>query len=373
MCPSVVYVLSVALHSMSDGPPLYVAMHPVATSGNPYTGLLAAALRGLGVTVAARTPTAAHVGRYAVIHLHWPEYLLEGRTLGRTAIKSVSVVMALIFHKMRGHRIVWTAHNGIPHGWRQAPPRLAPAMLRVVMRLVDGVVHLSEAGRSEAERQYPGLTRRPFVVVPLGDISKAYGPVDGVLARERFGASAEEPVILAFGHMRRYRRIDALVSAFSALPAGLRAQLHIVGPCNDPEFANELSALRDATQGVYLDLRMQDDQALAEMISAADLVVQPFEVIVHSASINLALGLGTSVIAPRSGSLPEQERALKSGMLSLYDGELDSSSLLEAVRASMARETNSEPALSAEDLGLGDWQLIAAAHVSLYRLILAAP
>jgi len=88
-------------------------------SNNPYQSALAEALKSKGAKVKflsklPREPWFFQNSKGArILHIHWvsPLYSWSGKTL----IRFIRFVFKLTIAKILGYKIVWTAHNIIPH------------------------------------------------------------------------------------------------------------------------------------------------------------------------------------------------------------------------------------------------------------------
>ena len=128
----------------------------VPAQSNPYTDLLAAAIRAQGIEVVAgegprRFPVAPLVlawlraGRPDVLHLHWTHRYLR-RQMGIRSIGRRRTVLELKLLRRWGVRVVWTVHNvGAHEGGGGAEERLAH---RQNARNCDAILCHCEAART---------------------------------------------------------------------------------------------------------------------------------------------------------------------------------------------------------------------------------
>lgn len=330
-------------------------MSPVETTGNPYTCLLAEHLQQEHVEVRSLQELQDINGKkHNIIHIHWPEQLLFSSTALRTAIKSTLVLARLWVAKRRGVRIVWTGHNVWPHRkkFRKWYRRKA---IEAFLKLVDGVVHLSDTGHRLIENEFPCLNGKPFIRVDHGDLSPAYPPVKYSAARQRLGIDANKRIWLLFGRLKEYRDVLSVVAAFNraGLPDNM---LFICGPCSDATLKKKIEEAADTSEAIEVDLRLLSPLELSTYLSACDIVLQPFTEILHSGSVHLALGYNRRVMAPRRGSLTELQSQIGCRLLHLYEGEFSTSML--SVTNCRNRESNR--------CNLGNWEVIAKKHRQLY-------
>ena len=108
---------------------------------------------------------------------------------------------------------------------------------------------------------------------------------------------------LYFGLVRPYKGVLDLLGQYAALP--LPGSLTVVG---DPQGAAMRQAVEAAAAGdsrIVLHLGYLEEEDLARLIHAADVVVLPFHEVFTSGSLVMALTMGKPVVLPRVGLLPE--------------------------------------------------------------------
>jgi beta-1,4-mannosyltransferase len=89
-------------------------MSPGPEISNPFISLL---IRNLDADIEVSTFTwrDAFLGRYDVLHVHWPDALLKAPTPMRRVLKFLQLRALLVRNRVRGIRQVWTVHNLTPH------------------------------------------------------------------------------------------------------------------------------------------------------------------------------------------------------------------------------------------------------------------
>lgn len=290
---------------------------------NPYQELLYGDLRRRGVHVryvGRLTPShtlnllllpfelgACRLTGARLIHLHW--VFAFTLPFGRRAAQWwFGVVLRII--RLLGLRLVWTAHNVLPHS-----PVFTDdvAARRTLVRSSDLVI----AHAAAALDQLGGLGARPrrSVIIPHGPYPAPALPAPDTKGR-----------FLFLGRIAEYKGVEELIIAFAALPAGVRASLTIAGACPDSDLAARLRELAAAAPGpVTLRLEHIPDDEVARLFAEADAVVLPFRRITTSGSALLALshgrplvvpaatmpaGLPDAAVAPYDGSVPDLIRVL---------------------------------------------------------------
>ncbi|MEP6605254.1 MAG: glycosyltransferase family 4 protein [Nitrosospira sp.] len=126
------------------------------------------------------------------------------------------------------------------------------------------------------------------------------------MMRNKLAINASERVVLFFGSIARYKGVDILLRAFE-LPGSQSAdRLVVAGKCRDRVLALELQTLvetnarRDAI--LWRD-GFVDENDVAPLFHAADVLVMPYRHIDQSGVIFMALAIGLRVVVTDVGSL----------------------------------------------------------------------
>ena len=292
--------------------------------GSPYNALLYRSMQNLGATVEEFTAWQVLSRRYDIVHLHWPEYCLNGRGPLASLFWSCALFGAMCWVRIRGGRVVWTVHNLESH--LQQYPRAERRFWRVFTSLLDAHICLTEKGGELARQRYPVLRKTPGFVIPHGNIRDAYPGVEmsREQARSRLGIASSARVVALFGFICGYKGVTELVERFSALRDN-RVVLLVAGKCFLPPLERRMIediAARD--RRVLLHLEYIPHVEVASYIRAADLIVLPFHEILNSGSAVLALSLDRPVLVPAKGSMRELQQFAGADWVCLYSGELTS-------------------------------------------------
>jgi len=294
---------------------------------NPYQSLLYGEMQRLGVQVtyigeltASQTvnllllPLEVVVRRVAgarLIHLHWVfGFTLPGarRFLVMRRVAHFWFLVWLRTCRMVGMRLVWTAHNVLPHEAVFADDVSARRALVEASHLV-----LAHSQLALAELAAFGAVARKNAVVQHGPIAPILSPAP----LRTPGAGDGPPRFLFFGRVQEYKGVDDLLTAFLAMPDDIAAHLTVAGQCDDPRLRSRLYALaRRGGARVVLRLERVPSEEVAQLLAAADVVVLPFRRVTTSGSAMLALSHGRPLIAPDLAGLADlpEEAVLR------YDG-----------------------------------------------------
>ncbi|MGP3919304.1 glycosyltransferase [Nonomuraea sp. 10N515B] len=337
---------------------------------NPYQDLLHGELRRTGVRVhylgeltCSHTlnllllPAELALWRLAgarIVHLHWVwKFALPGGAwMRRPAQLWFAGVLGVV--RLLGLRLVWTAHNVLPHR-----PVFADdaAARRTLVRHCDLVI----AHHSTALHRLAALDAAPSraAVIPHGPFPAPPLPPPG--------RSGGPRTFLFFGRIEPYKGVEDLLAAFTALPGGLDVRLVIAGSCPDAALAARLKASAAADDRVDVRLGRVRDEDVAGLFAEGDVVVLPFREITTSGSALLALAHGRPLIVPALPALAGLPTAALAGYRSGVTG------LTAALRAAAGWDAATLAAMSAAALehvnGLG-WTEIARATRNGYATVL---
>jgi glycosyltransferase involved in cell wall biosynthesis len=333
---------------------------------NPYQRLLYAEMERLGAQVRylgqltpSRTlnilllPAEMAVRRALgarIVHLHWVfGFGLPGGDRFRVSRRLAQAwfVLWLRAARLLRLRVVWTAHNVLPHS-----PVFADdvAARRTLVRHCDLVLaHSPAALAGLGELGAP--PRRSLII--------RHGPM-GPAARTELrvpGSGGGPREFLFFGKVARYKGIEELLAAFAQLPAGTAARLTVAGQCDVPD----LRRLLATATNVRLRLEHVPDRDVPGILAGADVVVLPFRQVTTSGSAELALSHARPLIIPDLPGLA----GLPADAVVRYDGSVCGLTAAIADLANAGRPRLA--AMSAAAAGYSahaSWHEIAQATVS---------
>jgi beta-1,4-mannosyltransferase len=352
---------------------LRVLAWPAFKNRGPYNVLLYRSMQALGATVEEFSAWRILSKRYDIVHLHWPEYCVNGRGALASLSWSCALFAAMCWVRLRGGKVIWTVHN--LHSHLQQHPGIERYFWKIFTALLNAYIGLTETGAEQARRRYPALRSKPCFIIPHGNIRDAYQGIEILRedARLRLGIAQSARVVGFFGSVERYKGITELVEAFSALD-DTRAVLCVAGKCYmslQERGHIEHIAARDSR--VRLRLEHIPDADAASYIRAADLVVLPFREILNSGSAILALALDRPILVPAKGSMTELQQFAGAGWVRLYSGELTSETLQQQLNAAIegAPMRGHCRALESGWAGL-DWNDLAQITLDAYYSVIGA-
>ena len=309
---------------------------------NPYLTMLTAALRQTpGVEVVTFSHRAALLGRYDVVHLHWPETILGqgGRRISGRIARWLLAALFLVRLSLTRTSVVRTVHN-VEH------PADAGPLQRLLLRWFD---HLTTHRILLNDRtECPG----PTTTIPHGHYRDWY-------------TSPRSPMLPGrlqyVGLVRRYKGVEGLVEAFRSV-ADDSLTLGIAGAASTPELADTITTLADSDPRVTLRFDFLSDDELVTAVTGAELVVLPYRFMHNSGTVLAALSLDRPVLAPETAVNADLAAEVGPGWIHTFTGELTSADIESALAAAR------RPRAANPDLGARDWADAGHAHLAAYRL-----
>lgn len=340
-------------------------MLSVREKDNPYSRLLVQSLETEGMEVHLPHSKGFYLwrsfraSRPDVIHLQWQHHSFVGGSLLGSIKRSSEFFLQFFGLRLLGTPFVWTVHNIGNHEKRMA--RWELAMCRLLARSAPILIVHCQAAVPAVAAAYR-ISPERIRVVPHGHYRDAYPPArTRRAARERLGVEQGARVFLVFGHIRRYKGIGPLLSAFRHL-ASDEVRLIIVGQPRKDSFAQELQiqAAKDARVTTRFEF-IPDDQ-LADYISACDLVVLPYRDSLTSGAAILAATYGKAVLAPRLGCMQEFP---PDAMISFDPDTVGS--LEAALELSLNAPLDAMGEATQTYINAFPWSLVAARTMDIYR------
>ncbi len=331
---------------------------------NPYNALLYEHLRPMVDGVSEYEHRRLMPREVDIFHVHWPDRVILGRNVFRSAARAILFLVRLALVKRKGAKIVWTVHNLAPH--EEVASHLTKAYWPIFLSLVNGVIYLSDESRKQAEAFHPALRAKRRAVIPHGHyrpmVAENGGLPDRGAARQALGLPSDQFIFLHFGQIRGYKNVPLLVTEFASLQRSDLALVIAGGVAEAGAIVEECRAAAVGASNIHFDFRHIPDGDLLRYLAAADVVVLPYRRVLNSGSILLALSANRRTIAPRTGSLAEIAAQVGPRWVLAYDGELTRDLLAEA--CTLRLQDAEVP-----DLAFYDWKSIAERTADFYRTL----
>jgi glycosyltransferase involved in cell wall biosynthesis len=139
--------------------------------------------------------------------------------------------------------------------------------------------------------------------------------LDKETARRRLGVG-DEPLLLYFGYIRKYKGVEILLDAMPTITKQLGAKLIVAGEFYEDKeaYLAKIDAL-DLESHLILADRFIPDEEVNLYFSAADVMVLPYLSATQSGIVSIALNYELPCIVTAVGGLPEVIRHQETGLL----------------------------------------------------------
>lgn len=272
----------------------------------------------------------ALLGRWDVLHVHWPENLLRHRSRPRRALRTVLFGLLLLRVLVLRPVVVRTVHNVTPHEGERPVERL---LLAGLDRLVTWHVRLNE--------ETPLRPGAAAVTIPHGHYRAELGDA---------APAGDGSTLLFFGYLRPYKGVDALLGAFAGTtdPA---LRLVVAG---EPASGEMRALVQDAAAGdsrVTGRLGFTPDAELAGLVRASAVVVLPYREIHNSGVVFAALSLGRPVLVPENPVTAALRAEVGADWVLGFTHPLTAEDLTGALATAARRDPAAAPDLAGRDWG----------------------
>jgi glycosyltransferase involved in cell wall biosynthesis len=240
----------------------------------------------------------------------------------------------MLYYKLLGKRIVFTAHNvnaAQRDGHDSALNRLS---LKIQYHLVDHIFVHTDKMKYELLSEY-GISEEAVSVIPFGiNNSVPDTELTPTEAKRRLGVNNSQKTILFFGNIRPYKGLEYLVAAFQKVAHEDESyRLIIAGECKkgSSQYWQDIQRTieREDSHRVIKDIKYIADEETELYFKAADVVVLPYTLVFQSGVLFLAYNFGLPVIATDVGSLRDDVVEGETGYLCQPCDEADLARAIE--------------------------------------------
>jgi glycosyltransferase involved in cell wall biosynthesis len=281
-------------------------------------------------------------------------------------------LILLELQKRAGTRLVYTAHDWLPHRRRRYHPHLFRRFYRQFDRII---VHSDRGSRFLVEEL--GVDSGKVSVIPHGDYG--FFATDRKLTREkarkRLGLDPETTWFLFFGHIEEYKGLDVALKALGHLKRedgdGRKAGLIIAGRPGGEGFSSydRIIGEQDLAGQLSLNLKHIPVSDIQLYFRAADVLLLPYHESSTSGLVHVAMGFGLPVVASDVGSLAVMVEQAGAGTIVEPNDDVG----LATAMAELVRDETKRQRLGKAWDDIGEqysWDNIAAETLAVYRSLL---
>lgn len=225
----------------------------------------------------------------------------------------------LIILRILGFKIVYTAHNVLPHDEDDTKNRRAFGR---IYRIVNKIIVHSRSNEKELSTIFR-LSQKKISVIPHGTYDLFQKNVDSMWdAKNKLGIKSTRKVILFFGLIKRYKGLQYLLEAFLMVKSQIKdAFLVVAGRIGGKDEANHILNYRKKYEklGIIEDTLFENRYIPFEDVSiyfaASDVVVLPYVKVYQSGVLMLAYNFSKPVVVTDTGGLSEVVEDQKNGYI----------------------------------------------------------
>ena len=303
---------------------------------DPGNAALYGEIQRLGCTIIEGTNSSLLKRKADIVHLHWPDNVLRSPIVGAATFRVFTLFCVLSLQRLRGAKIVWTAHNAASHEHHH--PQLERIFWRGLMRRLDAIIAHSETVKQQLQAR--SNSRIPIIVVPLSCFH-------GLYPEPQIGRTKDPKLCrLGFvGRIRRYKGVDELVDAFAS-SSQENIRLLIRGKPEDRQTAATVEELCSRDPRIDLKLGFLSPNQLSTDVAGLDAVILPFKWVTNSGSALLSLSLGTKVIVPDTEYFRELQSEFGSSWVYCFKAPFTSDTLADIAPWAQAAKESTKPIFS---------------------------
>ncbi|WP_414620693.1 glycosyltransferase family 4 protein [Calothrix sp. CCY 0018] len=282
---------------------------PVFDTINPYQEQLIEHLVDLGMQIEKGNPsnylipTVIKEGKPHILHLHWLHPLFVRSNWLKSLIRLTILITELYILRLMGVKIVWTAHNLKNHDSLYL--KFDQICTRFIAKISHGIIAHSHTAKAEIIKTLDIKDRNKIFVVPHGNYIGYYdNNIGRVEARKKLNIPNQKIVMLLLGSIRSNKGVLELIEAFKRLKQE-KVELLVAGKPANKEFEQLIKQKISEHENIQLKSGFVPDEEIQTYMNACDVVVFPYQEILTSGAVFLAMSFSKPCIAPRNCCLGE--------------------------------------------------------------------
>ncbi len=292
----------------------YAAFPPPTDKSNPFQQLLAERLKQNSWDHKVFNLTFKNLWKnrkeVAILYFHWPEFIWRKTNLSKSVLAGLNFIVKMYTAKCFGYKLVWSAHNVIPHQY--ASYSLEFFLRRWIVRNFHLIIGHA-FGTDDSLKSILSIPFSQKYLLALHGIYDRYYFPKGEFTKQQFDIPENAKVLVMMSNGKTYQGNESFLNYW--ITQCDKSSLHlIVSGEIKCSLAEKLSRCENTTliEGFVPDAQM------ADLFVMADFIVLPYERITTSGLFFLALTFDKPVIAP---NIPFFERHTTSGTAILYEAQ----------------------------------------------------
>ncbi|MEX2601720.1 MAG: hypothetical protein WD355_08735 [Balneolaceae bacterium] len=311
-------------------------------------------------------------GKYDVIHLHWPEELVNSMIPGSFSEEGLtegqieSLLNLLLRWKERGSALVLTVHNEQPHKNHSAMSR---ELYRRIFGLADLFIHMGEESVNRVAALFPEESAgKPYHIIPHGDYSIFPDTISRAAAREQLRIHPDQPVMLTFGAIRSSEELDLGIDAFKK--GSPEDSLYLIAGKIPYPYRSDWRHFTSRRKLFLNRGRVRTVEAVIPpeevqlYLNASDLLFIPRFRALNSGNVALGFTFGKVVAGPEYGVIGEMLQHRQNPVFNPDDPASVAAAVREGFRLAGMNRGEENRSWCREYLG---WERLASLYMDAYR------
>lgn len=282
-----------------------------------------------------------------ILHIQWPEAIYRWHKLvdmNENGFENVR--KKLKWYKKNRTKIVYTAHNIIPHDNTDS---FDERIYSLIMSYADIIVHHGKSSIAMIEEKYPLSKTKRHIVSPHGPYDREEMPLKEV-TRDNYNLPQNKAVFTSFGLQRAYKGYNFSCEVFKKW-GNLEALFFSIGKIIYPK--NPFNIDEKSPFCMQIDKRVTSNE-IPEIMALTDVFFLGHLSGLNSGAISLALTYEKPIVFPDIGNFKEQVKGWK--MYETYEvGNIDSA--IDALSRIQAKKRLNKRLSNKEWLQKNSWEI----------------
>lgn len=223
----------------------------------------------------------------SVVHIQWYRfYLLEG-------------IIISLFARVLGKKVVYTAHDVLPH---DRATRFNKILFWLIYRFQSEIIVHTGFISDRLVKEF-GINPAKIHIIKHGVYEvDEHNNIDMHVAREHYGYSVNDFVLLFFGIITKYKGLPLLLEAFEDISRKTDVKLLIAGSVS-AEYVAEMKSIKNkySSKNITMILRFIKDDEVPYLFNAANATILPYTEASQSGVLFMSYAYGKPVVAPDIG------------------------------------------------------------------------
>ena len=297
------------LNPFSIKPTIQVYFYPNYSRDNPYQLLLYSACKQKGIRCTPSKIEDVVSSKMkisnSIFHLHWTAPILRPAKNQTDAINLKNEFIHMIDKfKKKGGKFIWTIHNILPYNASFENEEVK--LRKEIIKRADKIHIHSSAALTKVEGMFP-ISKDKSVIINHGNYIGVYpNKKDRENSKRKLGIDKNDFVFLYFGQIRPNKGLSNMIKTFHDITNEEKnIKLIIAGKPKPPLKSGDLKILVQNNRNIILHEKYIKNRDIQSYFNASDIVILPFENVLTSGSVMLALSFSRPVIVPNIDTLRE--------------------------------------------------------------------